>query len=118
MAGVARQVGRIHTLTGSAEVYRDEELRVQLKRDSIRASPVKAGVLAGHEFILGRFLLSQRLGLYVFDQTPYYDRLYHRWGLLYRANRRLGIGFNLQAHRQVADYVDFRITYSWQRVYR
>lgn len=110
-----KQIGRINTVTLGMEVYRDAELRAKLKRDSVKASPVKAGILVGHEFLLGKFLFSQRLGLYVFDQTPYYDRLYHRWGLQYQISRHWGLGFNLQAHRQVADFVDLRFTYSWQK---
>ncbi|MCU7549071.1 acyloxyacyl hydrolase [Chitinophagaceae bacterium LB-8] len=110
-----KQVGRINNLTLGAEVYQDQELKVKLLRDSLNASPVKAGLLVGHEFILGKFLFSQRLGIYVFDQTPYYDQLYHRWGLQYRINQHIGVGFNLQAHRQVADYVDLRVVYSFQK---
>ncbi len=113
----AKQVGRVSALTLGAEVYRDGELRNLLSKESIDASPVKAGVMAGHEFILGKFLFSQRLGYYVFDQTPYYDQLFHRWGLLYRVNRHLGAGFSLLAHRQVAEYIDFRVTYSFQKRY-
>lgn len=110
----SKQVGRINALTFGLELYRDEELRVQLKRDSIKASPVKSGILAGHEFLLGRFIFSQRIGLYIFDQTPYYDRLYHRWGIQYGINRHINLGVNLNAHRQVADFVDLRFTYTFQ----
>ena len=111
----AKQVGRINTLTLGTEIYHDEELRLRLKRDSLDASAMKAGILVGHEFLLGKFLFSQRLGYSVLDQTPYYDKLYHRWGLQYRINKNIGVGFNLQAHRQVADYVDLRITYSMEK---
>jgi hypothetical protein len=110
-----KQVGRINALTVGTEIYRDEELRVQLKRDAVDASPVKAGLLAGHAFLLGRFVFSQRLGVYIFDQTPYYDRLYHRWGIDYKISRRIGAGINLQAHKQVADFVDFRLLYTLRK---
>lgn len=109
-----KQVGRVNALTLGIEAYRDAELRAKLRRDSISASALKSGVLIGNEFLLGRFLFSQRLGVYFFDQTPYYDRLYHRWGLHYKVNRQIGVGINLQAHRQVADFVDFRLTYTFQ----
>lgn len=112
---VAKQVGRINVLTLGTEIYHDEELRLRLNRDSINASAIKAGILLGHEFLLGKFLFSQRLGYSILDQTPYYDKLYHRWGLQYRINQNIGVGFNLQAHRQVADYVDLRITYSIEK---
>jgi hypothetical protein len=110
----SKQIGRVNAFTLGMEVYRDAELQAKLKKDSIHASPVKSGILAGHEFLLGRFRFSQRLGIYVFDQTPYYDRLYHRWGIHYGINRHVGFGINLQAHRQVADFVDLRFIYTFQ----
>jgi hypothetical protein len=114
MLQTSKQIGRINALNAGVEIYHDPEVQLRLKRDSISASSLKAGLLVGHEFLLGRFLFSQRLGMYVFDQTPYYDQLYHRWGLHYQLNKRVGIGFNLQAHKHVADYADLRLTYSWQ----
>jgi hypothetical protein len=110
----AKQVGRINNLTLGAEVYRDEDLYLSLKRDSLQASPVKAGVLAGHEFILGRFLFSQQLGVYIFDQTPYFDQLYHRWGVQYNFSQHFGVGFKLKAHRHVAEFIDLRVVYSFR----
>ena len=121
MAGLAvqagRQVGRLSMLTVGAEAYYDEELRERLGAEGVDASPVKAGLLLGHEFLLGRFGFSQRLGVYVFDQTPYYDRIFHRWGLNYRINRHLSAGFTLLAHRHIAEYMDFRLTYTFQKRY-
>ncbi|HEY0677288.1 MAG TPA: acyloxyacyl hydrolase [Chitinophagaceae bacterium] len=111
----SKQIGRISMLLVSTEIFHDESLRTQLKRDSIDASAIKAGVAFGHEFLLGKFLFSQRIGVYLFDQTPYYDRIYHRWGIHYLTEKNWGVGFNLLAHRHVADFVDLRITYSIKR---
>lgn len=111
----AKQVGRINMVTIGAEIYDDKSLRMQMKRDSIDASAIRAGLMLGHEFLLGRFTFSQKLGIYVFNQAPYYDRLYHRWGIHYFINKNLGIGINIKAHRHVADFVDLRIVYSWQK---
>lgn len=108
-----KQVGRINNLTLGTEISYDQELRLQLKKDTISASAVLHGIMAGHEFILGKFLFSQQLGIYTFNQTPYYDRLYQRWGLQYKIRSGLGLGFTLKAHRQVADYADLRISYSF-----
>ena len=110
-----KQVGRINMLTLGAEIYGDKSLSMQLKRDSIDASALRAGLLIGHEFLLGKFAFSQRLGVYIFNETPYYDLIYHRWGIHYFMNKHLGIGMQLKAHRHVADFVDLRITYSWQK---
>lgn len=113
-----RQVGNLSMLTVGAEAYHDEELQDKLRREGLNASPVKAGLLLGHEFLLGRFQFSQSLGVYVFDQTPYYDRIFHRWGLQYRINRHLSAGFNLLAHRQVAEFIDLRLAYTFQKRYK
>jgi hypothetical protein len=112
---VAKQVGRINNLTLGTEVSYDQELRVQLKKDTISASAVLNGIMVGHEFILGKFLFSQQLGIYTFNQTPYYDRVYQRWGLQYSFPSGLGLGFTLKAHRQVADYADLRFSYSFSK---
>lgn len=112
----SKQVGNINALTLGAEFFRDASLHTRLKQDSINASSVRAGVLVGHEFILGKFLISQRLGVYIFDQTPYYDQIYHRWGLYYRINRRFGTGLSLLVHRHIADFVDLKLTYSMQKI--
>lgn len=108
----SKQVGRINMLTLSTEIFHDEALRIQLKRDSSDASAIRSGLAVGHEFILGKFLFSQRLGIYLFDQTPYYDRIFHRWGVHYMMGKHLGVGFNLLAHRHVADFIDLRLSYS------
>ncbi len=111
-----RQVGALSMLTLGAEVYHDEELKEKLHRDSLNASPVKAGLLVGHEFLLGRFQFGQSLGVYVYDQTPYYDRIYHRWDLQYRISPRIFTGVSLLAHRHIAEFVDFRIGYTLQKL--
>jgi Lipid A 3-O-deacylase (PagL) len=110
-----KQVGRINVLTLGTEIFADRGLHFEFRRDSLEASSMKVGILAGHEFILGNFLFSQRLGLYVFDQTPHFDQLYHRWGLLYRVNNNLGVGVSLSAHRHIADFSDLRVTYTFQK---
>lgn len=107
-----KQVGRLSMITLGAESYRDAELKEKLRREGLNASPVKAGIMLGHQFLLGRFQFSQRLGVYVFDQTPYYDQIFHRWGVKYHINRHLNIGFNLLAHRHVAEFIDFRLGYT------
>lgn len=114
---VGRQVGKLSLLSLGAELYYDDKLQYRLRKEELDASPVKAGLLLGHEFLLGRFQFSQRLGVYVFDQTPYYDRLFHRWGIQYRVNRHFSTGINLLAHRQVAEFVDLRLSYTFQKRY-
>ena len=111
----SKQVGTINALTLGAEAFTDHTTKRAFKLDSIQGSPIRAGIFFGHEFLLGKFLFSQRIGVYVFDQSPYFDPIYHRWGIQYQSKKHWGFGFNLLAHKQVADFVDARIIYSFQR---
>jgi hypothetical protein len=111
----SKQVGRINALTAGAEIFSDGALRMQLQLDSVNASAVRAGLLAGHEFLLGKFIFSQQLGVYVFNPTARFDQIYHRWGIQYLSNNYWGVGARLLAHRHVADFVDLRVIYSWHK---
>ena len=111
----SKQVGNLNALTLATEVLTDPGHSLEVKvKDSVIASPFRAGLLFGHEFLLGRFVFGQQLGYYYFSQMPY-ERMYHRWTLVYRMNKHYSAGFSLLAHRQVADFFDLRIAYSIQK---
>jgi hypothetical protein len=109
----ARQVGRISNLTGGIEVMWDDAVGNQLRTDQMTGNPWRVSVTAGHEFILGRFLFSQQLGVYLHQPGRYFDPVYHRWGLAYRLSNHWMTGVSMKAHRHVADFTDFRLTYSF-----
>lgn len=109
----ARQVGRINNLTGGIELLWDDATGSRLRADGRNQDPWRVSVHAGHEFILGRFLFSQRLGVYLYQAGGYFDAIYHSWGLGYRFSDHWMTGVNMKAHRHVADFTDFRVTYSF-----
>jgi hypothetical protein len=82
-----------------------------LQNDSIEVAAWRSGLLAGHNFLLGKVFFSQQIGLYLYNRTPYYDRIYHRWTLRYLMNDKLLIGLGFKAHRHVADFFDLRVMY-------
>lgn len=106
------QIGRINNLSAGIEFNYDGKLGSKMQRDDMRGEPLQLGVLAGHEFILGRFLFSQRLGVYLYQPGNYFSLFYHRWGLAYRFNTHWAAGINLKAHGPEADFADVRIIYS------
>lgn len=111
---VRRQVTPLHAFHAGAEGYWDFSARERMRQEGIVGlSHFRAGLLAGHDFVLGRFTFRQQLGVYIFDQMPYYTRLYHRWGLAYHFNERWGLGFSLKAHRHVANFADVRLVWRW-----
>jgi hypothetical protein len=106
------QVGRIHAWTAAMEMYQDSYLTSAEKISGIAdGSGTRVGILGGHEFLLGRFIFSQQVGVYLTDSHRQ-DMLYHRWGLRYFFLPRWSAGFNLLVHRQTADFTDLRLTYA------
>lgn len=114
LALASKQVGRINALTAGIEAYYDGFSAQRMKTDSLPDSNAgRVGLMGGHEFLLGKFIFSQQLGIYLYKPAPYDQDWFHRWGLLYKIHSHFWAGINLKAHLQVADFVDARIIYSW-----
>ncbi len=105
------QVSQIHAWTAAAEIYQDSYLRDHDMAGGITTSGTRVGILAGHEFLLTKFIFSQQIGFYLSD-THRQNLMYHRWGLQYYFISRWSVGFNLMVHGQTADFTDLRLTYS------
>jgi hypothetical protein len=110
---LARKLGFFNTLTIGAEWVTDRSAKkiMELENNSHLAFD-RVGILAGHEFIFRKFNFSQQLGWYVYKEVPFISWLYHRWGLYYKVNNKWMAGFNLSAHKQVADFLDLRVIHS------
>jgi hypothetical protein len=113
MAQIGKQVGVINQVNAGIEWSYDDTTEKRLKADSIAGSPHKLGLMGGHEFLLGKYIFSQQIGIYIFKDSPYNRSWFHRWGLLYKAGNNFWLGFNLKAHLHVADFIDLRLVYSW-----
>lgn len=106
---ISREIGKLSALNAGAEWKQDFALKEKLRREGItQVSTQRMGILLGHEFLMGRFSLSQQLGVYLYDPSHYNDPVYQRYGLNYRIGKTLLIGINVKAHREVADFLDFR----------
>jgi hypothetical protein len=105
------QVSRIHAWTAAMEVYQDQYLKEHNNSGGVDTNPTRVGVLAGHEFLLGKFIFSQQIGLYL-TESYRQDMMYHRWGLQYAIHPKWSVGFNMLVHRATADFADVRLAYS------
>jgi hypothetical protein len=111
----SKQVSRLHAWTAAIEFYQDQFLVERLESESIKSRGIRSGLLAGHEFLLGKFIFSQQIGIYLLGRYNN-DLVYHRWGLQYSFLPRWSVGVNLKAHKQVADFTDLRVSYLiWKR---
>lgn len=109
----SKQISRLSELSAGLEGYHDAATAKRLENEQIEGNGWRVGVLAGHQFVLGKFRFSQQIGYYLYQNNPYFDAWYHRWGITYYPKPAWGIGFSLKAHKQVANFVDFRVAYTW-----
>lgn len=107
------RIARISALNAGFEWILDASLQRKLERENDDSDYQRGGILLGHEFLLGHFTFSQQLGVYIYNPSQRGDPVYQRYGLNYYIKKKLIIGFNLKAHRQVADFMDFRIGISF-----
>ncbi len=107
------RVGRIDALNTGFEWVLDASLKEKISRDSLGKDYQRGSILIGHEFLLGQFTFSQQLGIYIYNPYKRNDAVYQRYGLNYFLNKRYIFGFNLKAHRYIADFIDFRFGISF-----
>jgi hypothetical protein len=110
----SKRVNLLHAFTIGAEFMADESIGFLYQFESRKGrSYYRLGGTIGHEFLLGsKFIFSQQLGLYLFNQTPYISWVYHRWGLSYKLSKHVMMGANLLADLQKANFLDVRFIYS------
>jgi len=109
----SRQIARINAITVGAEWMYDNGDRFEMEEAGLSESPHKAGIAIGHEFLLGDFLFSQQFGYYFYKPFKDGQVVYQRYGLVHRTTPWLSLGIGLKAHGHVADFLDFRVGYTF-----
>ena len=112
-SGFSYVIGRQHAISIQSEFTIDLADRQEIRRDSLMNSNnfidhKYFALLAGHELILGKFNFYQQLGIYVYSPFDRRDMVFQRYGLNFYLIKNIFIGINLKAHREVADFLDFR----------
>lgn len=107
----SHQVARSSALILETEWIRNLAYRKQIERQGGAQSFHQIGLEFGHEFLLGKFSFSQAAGVYLFKEYGSAAGWYQRYTLLYRPWPNVSLGPGLKAHANVAEFLDFRI--SW-----
>ena len=112
---VSKQFSNMNAVTLSGEVTSDHALEKIMENNKVdEKNYVYAGLLIGHEYLMGRFNFSQQLGVYVYNYNDYYNALYQRYGLTYSFNKIIAMGVNLKAHGKSANFLDARLVVSFR----
>lgn len=105
----SRQFGRTSAWMAGAELVWHGTNAHLIRQEELSLHPAQVNVLAGHEFLLGRFTFSQQAGVYLwrdYNSTPDW---YQRYSIGYRVWRSLALGTSLKVHGHVAEWLEGRI---------
>jgi hypothetical protein len=105
--------GVLHGFSIGTEILNDPLYQTEAKRiGNATVNPWLVSGIIGHEFLLGRTVFSQQLGVYAHDiHQAYLAQWYHRWGLVYYPYKHIGLGVNFKLHQLTANFVDARVVY-------
>ncbi len=118
IANSSRIVGRLSALSLAIEGTLDNADKVEIERNDLQRDGKLIdhkylAAMLGHELLIGRFIFSTQLGVYLYSPFKRLDPLYQRYGLTFNVTDWLYIGTNIKAHLQVADFLDFRMGVSF-----
>lgn len=105
---VQKQYGRISSITGGIEMYKDHFI-IAGKNSNYFVS----GIHAGHIFNMGNIGFSQQVGIHLFDQLPDSKIIYLRFGLTYIVKNQYLVGINLKTHSDNAEFTDLRLGFEF-----
>lgn len=114
----SRTVARIVALNAGAEWVSDRSLYHSLRERNITdqdggySGHNRLGMLVGVDWLFGRFVFYQHLGVYVYSPVKAESKIYQRYGLSLYLSKNLFAGINIKAHGQDADFMDVRVGYA------
>lgn len=110
---VGRRVGRKSNLLAGLDGFYDRSLLAE-QRDTARTTDnlpdvKKAGVMVGHELLLGRLAFVTHLGFYLYNPYKSNKFYYERIGLKYHVTEQLFGAVDLKVHRGSADVIEWKV---------
>lgn len=108
------QTAKTHAFNLGAEIFIDNALREQLQTEKNSSNiGLRSGVLIGHQFLWGRVHFGQQIGWHIHNPFKLFPNWYHRWTITHKISKPLSVGISLLAHKQIANFPDFRLIYRW-----
>lgn len=106
-------LSNLHSLLGGLEWNLDRSLARKIEFEELDKTAHRLSFNLGHEFILGDFRFSQKLGVYLLDQLRENDLLYHKWGISYLHKTGVLLGVEVKAHRHIAEFIVGKIGFQF-----
>jgi len=108
-----KKVSDINEVTAGIEAYYNDITADQGTVYKNNTAAFQSGVLIGHRLLMNRFLFSQQLGFYLTSFPSYNSEIFFRLGIYYTLFPNWKVGINFKAHGKTADFLDFRLGYTF-----
>jgi hypothetical protein len=105
---MSQKVSRLNAITGGIEIMGDWKNREILKMQKENPEHLMAGLFAGNDFLLGRFVFGQQFGVYLYNPVGGTPDVFQRYHIEFMINKGFVAGIGLKAHGHVADFLGFR----------
>jgi hypothetical protein len=111
----SRLLGRVFAVSFGGEWVSDRTIKSLIDEQELRDSSGelldynRLGMLAGVEWLFGRFIFTQQMGFYLYSPIEAKHPVYQRYGLSLRISEHIYSGINIKAHAQDADFMELRI---------
>lgn len=113
-ARYVRQLRTFYALNAGAELFMDGGAKRMIKIEEKSIDYKSFALTAGQDFILGKIVFTQYLGVYVYSPYKPPRPVYQKYELSYRALPDFLLGVYVKAYTSDADLFGFTINYVWR----
>ena len=111
-ARLTRQVRTWYQLNFGTEMTSDGYINKLTAREGTDTDHRRVALTAGQDFLLGRVVFAQQLGLYIYSPYRARNNVYQKYELGYKLTPSITAGVYLKAHMHVAEMMGFTLSYS------
>ena len=111
--GISQQISRMSAVTADIECVWDHSLQWEIEQLDEDKDFFRSGFLIGHEFLMGKFTFSQKIGLYIYDVVKSNEPLYQTYGINFHITDNIFTGIHIKAHRHVADFMLMKLGWTF-----
>lgn len=101
-----------YALHGGAELIIDGYIKETISRENLGTDYKRLAITAGQDFMLGKMVVTQLLGYYVYSPYKARNAVYQKYELAYKVLDKMMIGVYMKAHLQVAELMGVNV--SWK----
>lgn len=97
------------------DLFHDRSLEIRLAGENWRRAVskdfIQSGLMGGYRIRYNKFTFMLAMGAYTYTKYNGLGSIYHRVGIRYKINEKLGINVTLKSHFAIADFSEWGIVY-------